>query len=420
MAPGPSIVDLGYVGPAANARSRPMATRIRRSPSDSPVTSIRQVLKAVVITVLVVTVLGAKGIIQTARGMGPGSLQSATLTVGNIGLGVEQLLHVTFAWDDLQAALGHPQQSGVPPLLRIVPTPPSPRHHTTKPTRGHGGTHRGVPPKGGKTGKSGHKLPRHHVHWPPLPRISKSRPLNILITGDSLTGYMGPQIINEASAEGPVVGTTDTHDGTGLTTPAFLDWSLLAQQQVRKFHPMAIVIMMGGNDFENMTLPPSPGHKNGQFFTAGTPSWTREYERRAAYVMRVWIRGGVRRVYWLSMPPAQDPSWAHDDRKINVALKRAAAKVPGVHYVNVLGPILNHGHYTNYVNVNGQPELIREPDGVHLNVAGSQIVTNEVVPIIKREWHFGWSQVRARRHPHHRLRKSGSQTGRQRSRKSSR
>ena len=106
-------------------------------------------------------------------------------------------------------------------------------------------------------------------------------------------------------------------------------------------------------------------------------------------------------MYWLSMPPAQNPSWAHDDRQIDVALRRASAHVPGVRYLNILGPILNHGHYTAYVKVGGVPTLIREPDGVHLNIAGSQIVANEVVPDIKREWHFGWSQVRAHAHPVH-------------------
>jgi hypothetical protein len=143
-----------------------------------------------------------------------------------------------------------------------------------------------------------------------------------------------------------------------------------------------------------MTLPPN------KFFTAGTAAWTREYQRRAEIVMHTWIAGGVRRVYWLSMPPAQNASWAYDDYKINVALKRAAAQVPGVHYVNVLGPITNHGKYVAYVKVGGVPTLIRDADGVHLNIAGSQIVANYVVPIIKREWRFGWSQVRARGHRH--------------------
>ncbi|HEV3312270.1 MAG TPA: DUF459 domain-containing protein [Chloroflexota bacterium] len=393
----PTIVDLGSVRQTYPAtRTRVRTRRARRERTDSPVASVRQVLKACAVTILVVVLLGARGIIQTARGMAPSPIQSITLSIGNMSLGVEQFCHLTWPWDDLQAALGHHQQFGVPPLLRVTPTtkPPAPHQGTSGGTGPHVTKPSGSGKHGGKGGHQNAPKPQHHVQWPAIRQITKAHPLNLLITGDSLVGYMGPQILNLASSQGPVTGATDTHDGTGLTTPAFVDWSLLAGQQVHQFHPDAIVIMIGGNDFENMTLP------SNKFFPAGTKSWTREYQRRAAYVMRTWIRGGVKRVYWLSMPLAQNASWANDDRHIDVALRRAAALVPGVHYVNVLGPILNHGHYAAYVKYQGVPTLIREPDGVHLNIAGSQIVTNEVVPIIKREWHFGWSQVKRRNHHH--------------------
>jgi len=180
-----------------------------------------------------------------------------------------------------------------------------------------------------------------------------------------------------------VKGFVDTHNGTGLTRPDFVDWSLVAQQQVADDDPDAVVVMMGGNDFQNMTLP------NGAFFEAGTPAWTKEYQRRAEICMRIWTQGGKRRVYWLSMPPARNTSWAYDDRQINIALKRAAARVPGAEYLNILGPVTLRGRYTDFVTENGQPVLIREQDGVHLNEAGSAIVANEVLAVLEREWRFG-------------------------------
>jgi len=366
------------------------------------VTTIRQVLKALGVTIAVVLLLGAKGIVQTARGMSPGPIESAILTVGNDSLAVEEFFHLTWPWDDFQAVLGHTVQPAVPPLLQVPPpaVPVSyPAGNGSKRLHGHSAT--GSPGKGHR-----HKRQYRHrrVRWPSIPGITKSHPFTVLITGDSLVGYIGPWILAEASAQGSAIGWTDSIEGTGLTTPDFFDWSLEASKQVRQYHPDGVVAMMGGNDFENMTLP------NGAFFLAGTNRWRREYQRRAEFVMRNWIKGGVRRVYWLSLPPAANPSWARDDYQINIALRHAAAQVPGVHYVNVLGPILNHGHYTDYVNVNGQPTLIREPDGVHLNNAGSEIVANEVVPILKRQWHFGWSRVRAREHHRRPRQKVGRRT----------
>lgn len=227
--------------------------------------------------------------------------------------------------------------------------------------------------------------PHHTAPSPGLPlrAITPAHPLRLLVTGDSLPGYLGPELVDEASQVGSVNGSVDVHDGTGLTSPAFVDWSLLAQQQVATYSPDAVVVWLGGNDFQNMTLP------NGAFFQAGTPAWTREYQRRAEVCMRIWARGGTRRVYWLAMPPARNRSWAYDDGQINIALQRAAAQVPGVEYLDILGPITDHGRYADYVYQNGQPVLVRESDGVHVNIAGSRIVAHEVLPVIVHDWRLG-------------------------------
>jgi hypothetical protein len=221
------------------------------------------------------------------------------------------------------------------------------------------------------------------AHQNPLWRPTPSHPLQLLVTGDSLPGYLGPILLNDATAIGPVRGAVDVHDGTGLTRPDFVDWSLVARRQVVTYHPDAVVVWMGGNDFQNMTLPA------GHVFLAGTPAWTREYQRRAEICMRIWLHGGARRIYWLAMPPARDPSWAYDDAQIDTALRRAAARVPGAEYLDILGPITDHGRYADYVHEHGQPELVREADGVHVNLAGSALVAHEVLRVLAREWHLG-------------------------------
>ena len=105
--------------------------------------------------------------------------------------------------------------------------------------------------------------------------------------------------------------------------------------------------------------------------------------------MRIWAQSGKARVYWLSIPPARDSGWAYVDSRINLALRRAAAHVPGAEYVNILGPITDHGRYSDFVNENGHPVLVREPDGVHLTQIGSQIVANEIRSLLVRQWHLG-------------------------------
>jgi hypothetical protein len=217
---------------------------------------------------------------------------------------------------------------------------------------------------------------------PPILIPTRRNPLRLLVTGDSLTEFMGPDVVNAASSTGYIRGVVDTHYGTGLVRPDFVDWSLVARQQMAAYHSEAVVVMIGGNDFQNMQMP------DGQILYTNTPEWTREYQRRAAVVMRAWIAGGARRVYWLSFPPARSAIWSRNNAQINLALRRAAAQVPGAQYVDILGPVTDHGMYADAVLVRGQQVLVREPDGIHFNAAGSSIVAGEILDFLQRGWHL--------------------------------
>jgi hypothetical protein len=74
---------------------------------------------------------------------------------------------------------------------------------------------------------------------------------------------------------------------------------------------------------------------------------------------------------------------------MNLALRRAAARVPGARYLNISGPITDHGRYADFVtDPHGQTTLVRTPDGVHLTQAGTEIVAREVLRVLRRDWHF--------------------------------
>jgi hypothetical protein len=303
-------------------------------------------------------------------------MKSATLAVGQAAVRLADRLHANLPWDTAQAAMGRKTQPAMPPMLAS-----SAFDGTSHPTLDVGDALHMARPAIRHS-----SAPKPVAHHPPQLRVPNQRsPLRLLVTGDSLSGYLGPELLDETSHVGPIRGFTDTHDGTGLVSPNFVDWSVVAQQQVASDHPDAVVVFMGGNDYQNMTLA------NGRVLIAGTAAWTTEYARRAAVCMRIWTGGSAtRRVYWLSMPPARYPPWAVVDAQINVALARAARSVPGAEYLNILGPITNHGHYADSVPVGGQMTLVREPDGVHLNITGSDIVSHEVLAVIRREWRLSW------------------------------
>ncbi len=358
-----------------------------RDLNESPTTSIGHVVATLLIAMVLAVILDAPGIVHSGNGMQDGPMRTGTLAVGKFALRIADFTHLTWPWDRFQAALGRRQQPAIAPLLAQDPLATtrssSPRSGPTAPY--------GIipyPPEAARLA-AGYRTPRPTnspyavvPRLPPARTVTPKAPLRLVVAGDSLVGYLGPEVIDEMSRLMPVRGFVDGHNGTGLTRPDFVDWSIVARQQVHDDNPDVTVVMIGGNDFQNMTLP------NGRVFLAGTAAWMREYARRAEICMRIWAGSGRRRIYWLSVPPARDTGWAYDDTKINAALRQAAARVPGAQFVDVLGPLTDHGRYADFVRVNGQETLIREPDGVHLNISGSALVAHEVRTVLIRAWHI--------------------------------
>ena len=392
------------------------------SSDPSPTSSLGRVFLTIAISLVLALIVDARSIVHAGAGMPDGPVRTATLTIGYGVLHVAEATHLVWPRDQLDAALGRRYQPATPPLLasaeapgsqfgadetgmppsRPEPTPTTAPTATSVPTA----TPTVMPtseavaavapqapaatvsptatPTSVPTPKPSPTPTPTATPTPSLRKPTVAQPLRLLVTGDSLSGYLGPILVDAAVAAGPVHGYVDTHNGTGLTRPDFVDWSVVAKQQVASDNPDAVVVFIGGNDFQNMTVA------DGKVLIAGTPEWTAEYQRRAAICMGIWTQSGARRVYWLSMPPARNPDWAAIDGQIDVALQRAATTVPGAKYLDVLGPVTDHGKYADFVkDDSGRPVLVREADGVHLNITGSTIVANEVLPVIEQDWHFG-------------------------------
>jgi hypothetical protein len=339
---------------------------------------VGHVLVALATCLLLSVIVDARGLIHSAQGMPDGPERTIALRVGQAGQAIGDSTHIAWVWDTLAAAHGFTPQPAVPPLLASSLPPSTARQH--EPPRRPG---KAVPHiRTVRTRSGGSRQLRAPVIDPRRRAITRAHPLRVLVTGDSLSEYLGPDLVNLVAARAPVRGFTDPHYGTGLVRPDYVDWSLVARRQVTADHPNAVVILLGGNDFQNLVTA------NGTVLYTGTAAWTKEYQRRAEVCTRIWAQGGHARVYWLSMPPARDDAWSRHNAEINQALRAAARQVPGAEYVDINGPVTNHGRYADFVNVGGQPVLVREPDGIHFNPAGSEIVAQEVLSILVREWHL--------------------------------
>jgi lysophospholipase L1-like esterase len=202
-------------------------------------------------------------------------------------------------------------------------------------------------------------------------RVAPSGRLNVLVTGDSMA-----QIFDHYMADGLGGGAavrSEAHISTGLSKPSMLDWVANARSQARRVRPDITVVFIGANDGFPMPTP------SGATAPCCDSAWTKEYARRAAQMMRSYYRGGLGRVYWLTLPAPRGGSFRTVFGPVNSAIRRAAREVRGAHVVPI-DRIFTPGFvYRDTLMWGGRNVHVRQGDGVHLNNAGASIAAQKTI-----------------------------------------
>lgn len=188
-----------------------------------------------------------------------------------------------------------------------------------------------------------------------------SQPLRVLVLGDSLATYVGQQMSAKLAGSDLVGVKTVWRNGTGLTNPQFFNWEAGARSIVRAETPDAVIVLIGGNERNDMSV-------GGRTLIPGDDDWEAEYERRARVVMRAIMSEGVQRVLWSGPPTARDPQWNSAYADVNAAVGRAAAAVPGVQYVDLYD---ESRPFSMEAVIDGEPVTARQRDGIHWTYPGA-------------------------------------------------
>ncbi|MGV1037102.1 MAG: DUF459 domain-containing protein [Candidatus Nanopelagicales bacterium] len=190
-------------------------------------------------------------------------------------------------------------------------------------------------------------------------------PLRVLVLGDSLSTFVGQQL-DDISTERNLVKVKQVFkDGTGINSPEFFNWQAAALSEARESQAQAVVFVIGGNDAQDMT-------HDGKTLRPRTHEWETEYARRVAVIMQALIDQGVQRVYWSGPPVARSKSWDASYRRINQAIPRAAAAIPGSRYVDLYRTRADEPTYSDYATIDGKQVKARQPDGIHWTYGGSR------------------------------------------------
>jgi uncharacterized protein len=150
------------------------------------------------------------------------------------------------------------------------------------------------------------------------------------------------------------------------------DWPSEAVTAARKYRPDATVVFIGANEGF-----PLRGARGRRVACCGA-QWAAAYANRARSMTATYRRGGAGRVYWIAVPALRDARRTAIGRVINEAV--AVALEPWRRQVRQLdaGAILTPNGYRDSMPVDGVDTVVREPDGMHLNEAGAQVLAKAI------------------------------------------
>jgi hypothetical protein len=202
----------------------------------------------------------------------------------------------------------------------------------------------------------------------------------LLVTGDSLAQPLDVELARRLAAQG-VDTIRDAHLGTGISKSDLVDWGQLSALQVHERRPDAVVMFLGAN--EGFPLPGAAGR---QVQCCG-PAWAAQYATRARRMMETYRRRGAARVYWLTLPLPRDPPRQRIARSVNAAIAVAAQPFRAqVRVLDMAGLFTPGGRYRAAMPVGGRTTIVRRPDGIHLNDAGSRLAAGAVIARLRDDF----------------------------------
>jgi lysophospholipase L1-like esterase len=215
---------------------------------------------------------------------------------------------------------------------------------------------------------------------PRRPEFERRGRLRLLATGDSMIQVVDGFLKSGLAQRRATVVRSDAHISTGISKLGMLDWLRKARGQATGFKPDVTVVFLGANDGFPMKTPSG----------AGVPccdaGWITEYSRRVESMMRSYLRGGRSLVYWMTLPAPRGGNFARVFNAVNPAIRRAAARVgDGVRVIDLVPVFTPGNHFRQSVTYRGRTFDARQPDGVHLSVAGARVAASLVIDRLRAD-----------------------------------
>jgi len=209
----------------------------------------------------------------------------------------------------------------------------------------------------------------------------KRRLHTLLVTGDSMSTPLDAELARKLAGDGVRV-IRDPHLGTGISKSFLVDWGQLSASQVKRHRPDAVVVFIGANEGFPM---PGPGGRN---VSCCGPEWAAAYANRARQVANTFRQDGRGRVYWIGLPMPRAANRQRVGRVVNEAI--AVAAQPWRSQIRVVdtAAIFTPKGYRDAMSVHGSETIVRQPDGIHLNDAGANLLADTLLTRLRQDFVF--------------------------------
>lgn len=199
----------------------------------------------------------------------------------------------------------------------------------------------------------------------------------VMVVGDFMAGGLA-EALQSTFAENANVRVLDRSQGSsGFVRKDVYDWPAQIAGLMDADKPAAVVIMMGSNDRQGMSV-------NGQQQQPRSDAWDTEYKARTSALAEA-IEARNIPLLWVAVPAFKPARMTSDMLAFNTIYK-SAVEGGGGQFVDIWdGFVDENGEFvTTGPDVNGQPVRLRGRDGINLTTAGKEKVAFYVEKPLRR------------------------------------
>jgi len=202
----------------------------------------------------------------------------------------------------------------------------------------------------------------------------------VLEIGDSLGSDLAWGLSRELSATHSIRLFQEDLSSTGLVTQWFYNWPAHLKKFLARYHPDLVIVSLGANDQQGLDL-------HGRATSFNEPAWRTRYQQLIRQINTLVLKARSY-VLWVGLPIMAPISYNEGIMVLNALYRSVAQTRPGVTFLPTWSVLAStSGAFQHAARVNNLPAVLRSSDGIHLSVAGENVMATYVTIEIAKLFH---------------------------------